>query len=196
MVANKFSDVTEREHTTGVQNYDQENTIWECFEQCTECHENCDLGLRLRLVCKTARDVRLGDDDDDEISSTALYRIIAETSGDDRRERLRDQVLSPELLCKFLQRAGFDYVSVAAPFFSTDEEEEQNSLYETAWRSHLAGEQSSEAHAHIDDLDNKQLVTVQEDESAWSLGPAAWSLWMVGISSIFLVALANRLLPS
>jgi hypothetical protein len=54
---------------------DQENTIWECFEQC-KCHRNCNLGLRLRLVCQKTRDITLLEPVMNEISSTALYRII------------------------------------------------------------------------------------------------------------------------
>jgi hypothetical protein len=196
VIANQLSDVAESYDISEVETYDQENTIWECFEQCAECHENCDLGLRLRLICKIARDVGPEEDVEDEISSTSLYRIITERSGEDRRERLQNHVLSPELFCKYLQQTSFDYVSLAAPFFSTNDEEEQNSFYEAAWRSYLAGEHSSEAHAHIDDLGNSKLAAVQEDESACSLGPASWSLSIVCVSSLLLVALTNHLLPN
>ena len=88
--------------------YEQGNTIWECFEQCTQCCKNCDLGLRLRLVCKKTRDIRLLGSATDEISSTALYRIVTQSVGKDRLKRLQGQVLSTDLFCKFLEQNGFD----------------------------------------------------------------------------------------
>jgi hypothetical protein len=43
-----------------------------------------------------------------EISSTALYWIITQSIGKDRRKRLQNQVLSTDLFCKFLKQNDFD----------------------------------------------------------------------------------------
>ena len=88
--------------------HEQENTIWECFEQCTECHWNCNLGLRLRLVCKKTRDVGLRGSVTNEISSTALYQVIEQNIGKGRLKRLQNQVLSADLFCEFLRQNDFD----------------------------------------------------------------------------------------
>jgi hypothetical protein len=86
---------------------EQENTIWECFEQCGY-HRNCNLGLRFRLVCKKTQDSALLGPVTNEISSTALYRIITQSIGRDRLKRLQNQVLSTDLFCKFLKQNDFD----------------------------------------------------------------------------------------
>jgi len=86
---------------------EQENTIWECFEQC-KYHRNCNLGLRFRIVCKKTRDIALLGPVTNEISSTALYRIITESIGRVRLKRLQNQVLSADLFCEFLKQNDFD----------------------------------------------------------------------------------------
>ena len=86
---------------------EQENTIWECFEQC-KYHRNCNLNLRLRLVCKKTRDIALLGPVTNEISSTALYQIITQSTGRDRQKRLQNQILSTNLFCKFLKQNDFD----------------------------------------------------------------------------------------
>ena len=100
VVANQYSDLDEC--------HEQENTIWECFERCTVCRGNCNLGLRLRLVCKKTRDIGLLGSVTNEISSTALYQIITQSVGKDRLRRLQNQVLSTDLFCKFLKQNDFD----------------------------------------------------------------------------------------
>ena len=86
---------------------ERENAIWECFEQC-ECHRNCNLGLRLRLVCKKTRDIALLGPVTNEISSTALYQIITQSIGRDRLKRLQNLALSTDLFCEFLKQNDFD----------------------------------------------------------------------------------------
>jgi hypothetical protein len=86
---------------------EQENTIWECFEQC-KYHRNCILGLRLRFVCKKTQDIALLGPATNEISSTALYQIITQSIGKDRLKRLQNQVLSTDLFRKFLKQNDFD----------------------------------------------------------------------------------------
>jgi hypothetical protein len=89
--------------------YEKENTIWECFEQCTRCYGNCKLGLKVRFVCKKTRDVGLLGSVTNEISSTALYQTIIQSTGKDRLKQLQNQVLSADLFCKFLEQDGFDW---------------------------------------------------------------------------------------
>jgi hypothetical protein len=87
---------------------EQENTIWECLEQCKH-HICCNLGLRVRLVCKKTRDTWLLGPVKKEISSTALYQIIKKSTGKDRlKQQLQNQVLSTDLFCKFLKQNNFD----------------------------------------------------------------------------------------
>jgi hypothetical protein len=106
--ANQYSNLDECQHSTEAVGYEKENAIWECFEQCTECCRNCKLGLKLRLVCKKTRDVGLLGSVTNEISSTALYQTITQSTGKDRLKQLQDQVLSANLFCKFLKQDGFD----------------------------------------------------------------------------------------
>jgi hypothetical protein len=91
--------------------YEQENTIWECSEQC-ECYGNCNLGVRLRLICKKNRDIGLLGPVTNEISSTALYQVITQSTGKDRLKRLQNQVLSADLFCKFLKQNDFDKMNL------------------------------------------------------------------------------------
>jgi hypothetical protein len=97
MVANGFVDLGECPSTTEVVRREQEDTIWDCFEK---CHP----GIRARFVCKKDREVGLLGDATKEISSTALYRIITESRGEDRRRQLRNQVLSADDFCNFLDK--------------------------------------------------------------------------------------------
>lgn len=94
-MANGLLDLGEYPSTTEVVRREQEDTIWECFEK-------CDPGVRVLFVCRKDREVGLLGDVTKEISSTALYRIITQSSGEDRRRQLQNQVLSPDLFCNFL----------------------------------------------------------------------------------------------
>lgn len=102
MVANKLLDLGECSNTTEVVRCGQEDTIWECFEKCRY------LGIRVRFLCKKDREIGLLGDVTKQISSTALYSIITESSGEDRRRLLQNQVLSTDVFCDFLLRNGFD----------------------------------------------------------------------------------------
>jgi hypothetical protein len=62
-----------------------------------------------------------------------------------------------------------------------------------AWTKHLVRERNSEAHIHINTIDN-ELANAQEEESAWWSEPESWSFWMVCVSSLLLVALTDHLL--
>jgi hypothetical protein len=103
VVANGLLDLGEYPSTTEVVRREQEDTIWECFEK---CHP----GVRALFVCKKDREVGLLGDVTKEISSTALYRIITESRGEDRRRQLQKQVLSADDFCDFLEDSGFDEV--------------------------------------------------------------------------------------
>jgi hypothetical protein len=100
VVANELLDLGECPSTTEVVRYEQEDTIWECFGK----HHD----LRVRFLCKKDREVGLLGDVTKQISSTALYPIITESSGEDRRRLLQNQVLSADVFCDFLSRSGFD----------------------------------------------------------------------------------------
>jgi hypothetical protein len=97
MVANGLLDLGECPSTTEVARREQEDTIWECFEK-------RDPGVMVRFLCKKDREVGLLGDVTKEISSTALYRIITESRGEDRRRQLRNQVLSADDFCNFLDK--------------------------------------------------------------------------------------------
>ena len=94
--------------------YEQENTIWECSEQCNSYyHENCKLGLKLRLVCKKTRDIKLLGPVTKEISSTEMYKIVIRSIGKERQKQLQNQVLSTNLFCQFLKEDHFDKMYAA-----------------------------------------------------------------------------------
>jgi hypothetical protein len=102
VVVNELLDLGECPSTTEVVRCGQEDTIWECFEKC------CYPGAKVRFLCKKDREVGLLGDVTKQISSTALYPIIAESRGEDRRRRLQNQVLSTDLFCNFLLGRVFD----------------------------------------------------------------------------------------
>jgi hypothetical protein len=102
VVANEPLDLGECPSTTEVAKCGQEDTIWECFEKCRPP------GIRVRFLCKKNREVGLFGDVTEPISSTALYSIIKESSGEDRRKRLQNQVLSADVFCDFLLDSDFD----------------------------------------------------------------------------------------
>jgi hypothetical protein len=104
VVANELSDLGECLSTTEVVRCGQEDTIWECFEE----FRPWGLRIRVRFLCKKDREIGLLGDVTEQISSSALYPIITESSGEDRRRRLQNQVLSADLFCDFLLDSGFD----------------------------------------------------------------------------------------
>lgn len=106
MVANEPLDLGECLSTTEVVRCEQEDTIWECFGKCYKRLGH--LGVRVRFLCKKDREVGLLGDVTKQISSTALYPIFTESSGEDRRRLLQNQVLSTDIFCDFLLRSGFD----------------------------------------------------------------------------------------
>jgi hypothetical protein len=68
-----------------------------------ECHLKTDPEVKARFVSKRRHSQLKRRSDDCKTSSTAISRIIANNSGETVREKLKDLVLSPDLLFEYLE---------------------------------------------------------------------------------------------